>query len=103
MHFGCRGLRAMNGRARQLWPAAQTGSSTGRTFRPFHRSAEDALAAHWLVYQQQGFGYDAVMSLSTDGGASWREPFLLHVDGTDTEHGFVTLFPWQDGLSRGMA
>ena len=60
---------------------------------------DNALAAHWLVYQQQGFGYDAVMSLSTDGGGSWREPFLLHVDGTDTEHGFVTLFPWQDGLA----
>lgn len=60
---------------------------------------ESALAAHWLVYQQQGFGYDAVLSLSADGGASWREPFLLHVDGTDTEHGFATLFPWQDGLA----
>ena len=59
----------------------------------------DVLAAHWLVYQQQGFGYDAVLSMSTDGGASWREPFPLHIDGTDTEHGFVTLFPWQDGLA----
>ena len=59
----------------------------------------DVLAAHWLVYQAQGFGYDAVMSMSTDGGANWSEPFLLHADGTDTEHGFVTLFPWQDGLA----
>ena len=59
----------------------------------------DVLAAHWLVYRQQGFGYDAVLSMSTDGGASWREPFPLHIDGTDTEHGFVTLFPWQDGLA----
>lgn len=59
----------------------------------------DVLAAHWLVYQQQGFGYDAAMSISTDGGATWREPFLLHADGTDTEHGFVTLFPWQEGLA----
>ena len=59
----------------------------------------DVLAAHWLVYQAQGFGYDAVMSMSTDGGATWGEPFLLHTDGTDTEHGFVTLFPWQEGLA----
>ena len=57
------------------------------------------LAAHWLVYQAQGFGYDAVLSLSTDGGATWREPSPLHADGTDTEHGFATLFPWQDGLA----
>ncbi len=59
----------------------------------------DVLAAHWLVYQQQGFGYDAVLAMSTDGGATWGEPFPLHVDGTDTEHGFATLFPWQDGLA----
>ena len=59
----------------------------------------DALAAHWLVYQPQGFAYDAVLSLSTDGGASWGDSKLLHVDGTDTEHGFVTLFPWQDGVA----
>lgn len=59
----------------------------------------NVMAAHWLVYQQQGFGYDAVLSMSTDGGATWGEPFLLHADGTDTEHGFVTLFPWQDGLA----
>ena len=59
----------------------------------------DALAAHWLVYQQQGFGYDAMLSTSADGGRNWREPFPLHVDGTPTEHGFVTLFPWQEGFA----
>lgn len=58
----------------------------------------DVLAAHWLVYQQQGFGYDTVLAMSADGGATWSDPFPLHVDGTDTEHGFATLFPWQDGL-----
>ena len=58
----------------------------------------DTLAAHWLVYQRQGFGYDVMLSRSTDGGADWSEPFPLHVDGTPTEHGFVTLFPWQDGF-----
>ena len=59
----------------------------------------DVLAAHWLVYQQQGFGYDAVLAMSNDRGATWSEPFPLHIDGTDTEHGFATLFPWQDGLA----
>ena len=59
----------------------------------------DVLAAHWLVYQQQGFGYDVMLSTSPDGGRNWREPFPLHVDGTPTEHGFVTLFPWQDGFA----
>lgn len=59
----------------------------------------DALAAHWLVYQQHGFGYDAVLSTSSDGGLNWRNPFPLHIDGTPTEHGFVTLFPWQEGFA----
>lgn len=60
---------------------------------------EGALAAHWLVYQPRGFGYDAVLSTSSDGGANWREPFPLHIDGTPTEHGFVSLFPWREGLA----
>ena len=59
----------------------------------------DALAAHWLVYQPQGYGYDVLLSTSADGGRNWREPFPLHVDGTPTEHGFVTLFPWLDGFA----
>jgi len=55
-------------------------------------------AAHWLVTQEEGFGYDVVLSTSPDSGTSWTEPTLLHLDGTPTEHGFVTLFPWQDGV-----
>ena len=58
----------------------------------------DLWAAHWLVTQEDGFGYDVVLSTSDDAGASWSEPIPLHLDGTSTEHGFVTLFPWQDGI-----
>ena len=58
----------------------------------------DLWAAHWLVTQEDGFGYDVVLSTSDDAGASWSEPIPLHLDGTPTEHGFVTLFPWQDGI-----
>lgn len=59
----------------------------------------DLWAAHWLVTQEDGFGYDVVLSVSDDAGASWDEPFPLHLDGTPTEHGFVTLFPWQEGIA----
>ena len=53
-------------------------------------------AAHWLVRQPAGgYAYDVMVSLSTDAGATWGEPFSPHTDGTATEHGFVTLFPWQ--------
>ncbi len=67
-------------------------------------------AAHWLVRRAAGgYAYDTYVATSADAGNSWSEPFLLHDDGTDTEHGFVTLFPshgnagavWLDG--RNMA
>ena len=59
---------------------------------------EELWAAHWLVTQEDGFGYDVVLATSDDGGANWAEPIPLHLDGTPTEHGFVTLFPWQEGI-----
>ena len=56
-------------------------------------------AAHWLARQPGGaYAYDIAVSLSSDGGATWAEPFSPHDDGTPTEHGFVTLFPWADAL-----
>jgi len=55
-------------------------------------------AAHWLVKQPGGpYAYDVVMAVSGDGGDSWSDDVALHDDGTPTEHGFVSLFPWQHG------
>ncbi len=67
---------------------------------------KDLWAAHWLRYQPDSyFAYDTILALSSDGGASWQAPQMLHQDGTESEHGFVTLFPqagevgavWLDG------
>ena len=55
-------------------------------------------AAHWLVTQDEGYGYDVLLSTSRDSGMTWADPMPLHLDGTPTEHGFVTLFPWQEGI-----
>ena len=56
-------------------------------------------AAHWLVRREAGgYAYDIYASVSKDAGQSWSTPFRLHNDGTDTEHGFVTLFPYQDRI-----
>jgi len=56
-------------------------------------------AAHWLVRREAGgYAYDIHAALSDDGGDSWSESFLPHTDGTDTEHGFVTIFPDKDGI-----
>jgi hypothetical protein len=72
--------------------------------------SESLWAAHWLVRRKAGgYAYDIHASVSENAGQSWSTPFLLHSDGTDTEHGFVTLYPagdrigaiWLDG--RNMA
>jgi hypothetical protein len=52
------------------------------------------LAAHWRVAQEEDFAYDIMISVSADAGATWSEPHLLNDDGTKTEHGFVSLMPW---------
>jgi len=58
-----------------------------------------AMVAHWLARTPGGvYAYDVVLSVSEDGGKTWSEPFSPHDDGTATEHGFVSLFPRDDGF-----
>ena len=45
-----------------------------------------------------GYAYDVALSISTDAGDTWQPALSAHTDGTPTEHGFVTLFPWQDAI-----
>ncbi|MEN1928756.1 sialidase family protein [Luteimonas sp. MJ250] len=57
-----------------------------------------ALWAHWL--QKNGdapYAYDVRLSNSLDGGRSWSEPVSPHDDGTQTEHGFVSMWPQGQG------
>ncbi|CAN5639135.1 hypothetical protein BH23GEM10_BH23GEM10_17060 [soil metagenome] len=57
------------------------------------------LAAHWLQRSGPGtYAYDVMISQSADGGATWSDPVRPHGDGTQTEHGFVSLFPHGDVL-----
>ncbi len=59
----------------------------------------DTWAAHWLVLSPDSFGaYDIHMAVSRDAGATWSAPSLLNIDGTQTEHGFATLFPWGEAI-----
>lgn len=52
---------------------------------------DGVLFAHWLQKSSSGtYSYDVWMVTSTDG-KTWGKPFLLNRDGTNTEHGFVTL------------
>jgi hypothetical protein len=62
--------------------------------------------AHWL-WRNGGdtYAYEVRLSFSEDGGKTWGKPVVPHRDGTQTEHGFVTLLSeagsarvvWLDG------
>ena len=68
---------------------------------------DGSLAAHWLAKSGAGtYAYDVNIARSFDGGKTWSQPFKPHRDGTQTEHGFVSLLPagqdsftaiWLDG------
>lgn len=74
-------------------------------------SADGALWAHWLQKSAPAtYAYDVVLTRSADGGASWSKPLKVNDDGTETEHGFVSLWPdgadgigvaWLDGRHTG--
>jgi hypothetical protein len=64
------------------------------------------LVAHWLQRSGPGrYSYDVLLTWSDDAGASWTPAIRPHRDGTETEHGFVSLFAvgndlgivWLDG------
>lgn len=59
---------------------------------------DGSLAAHWLVKNGPGpFAYEVNIARSFDAGKTWSKPFVPHRDGTQTEHGFVSLFAAQGG------
>lgn len=55
--------------------------------------ADGTLVAHWL--QEDGpdpEAYRLPLSWSKDGGQTWSQPVSPHHDGTETQHGFASLF-----------
>ncbi len=76
--------------------------------------AEDGtLFAHWLQMSGEGvYSYDVRVAWSRDAGQTWSDPITPHDDGTQTEHGFVSMIPeggdrvspvWLDGRETGGA
>ncbi len=70
------------------------------------RFADGTLVAHWLqTAGQAAYAYDINLAFSRDEGESWSAPIVPHLDGTRSQHGFVTLLPreekvvavWLDG------
>jgi len=103
-------------RTGQGWTAARTVASGRDWFVNWAdvpsvlRLADGSLYAHWL--QKSGsdtYAYDVRLARSNDDGKTWAASFTPHHDGTQTEHGFASLFQmpagglglvWLDG--RGM-
>jgi hypothetical protein len=57
--------------------------------------SDGSLVAHWLVKSGEGtYAYNINIVRSTDGGETWSKPLVPHRDGTQTEHGFVSMLPW---------
>src|SRR5215510_940856 len=57
--------------------------------------SDGSLVAHWLVKSGEGtYAYNVNIARSTDGGKTWSKPIVPHRDGTQTEHGFVSVLPW---------
>jgi hypothetical protein len=57
------------------------------------RLADGSLYGHWL--QKSGpstYAYDVRLARSTDDGRTWSASLTPHHDGTQTEHGFASLF-----------
>jgi hypothetical protein len=56
---------------------------------------DGTLFAHWLAKSGPGtYAYDVRIATSRDGGKSWSSSIVPHRDGTQTEHGFVSMTPW---------
>ena len=83
------------------WSNAQTVASGTRFFinsfdvPSVHALADGTLAAHWeerLGADEDSDASKVMLSWSKDQGRTWSRPVTPHHDGTNTEHGFASLF-----------
>ena len=57
--------------------------------------------AHWLQKTGEGtYAYEVRVVRSTDRGRTWSTSIVPHTDGTETEHGFVSMVPAGDDRVR---
>ena len=72
--------------------------------------SDDHWVAHWLeMAGPLTYSYHIVMAQSFDAGRNWSRPVKPHTDDTPTEHGFVSVYPydgnaaalWLDGRKTG--
>jgi len=86
------------------WSPALT-VATGRNFFANWADVPSAVVTsrggwmvHWLEKSGPGtYAYDVMLSSSADEGRTWSVPRAINDDGTETEHGFVSLIPEKNG------
>lgn len=54
------------------------------------------LAAYLKKSGEATYAYDVNVTLSSDHGSTWTDAFVLHDDGKQAEHGFMSLMPYDD-------
>ena len=72
---------------------------------------DGTFAVQWLQESDQSsYNYDVNIALSKDDGFTWSKPLTPHQDGTQSQHGFVSMLPindttlqsvWLDGRAYG--
>lgn len=64
---------------------------------PMMAKNENGFIAHFLERSADGkFTYDVKFTTSKSTEATWEKPRILHDDGKEAEHGFVSLVPYGD-------
>ncbi|HEX4346780.1 MAG TPA: sialidase family protein [Vicinamibacterales bacterium] len=61
------------------------------------RLSDGTLVGHWLQQNGDGEVYNLRLSRSTDAGTTWTPAASPHHDGTETQHGFASLFEMPGG------
>jgi hypothetical protein len=64
-----------------------------------HRAPDGSLVVSWLQKSGPGtYAYDIMLARSADDGATWEPLGAAHRDGTQTEHGFVSMLDDPNGV-----
>jgi hypothetical protein len=88
----------------KTWSSPQTIASGNNWFvnwadYPMVSKHGKHLVAHFLEKSGDGtFAYDVKYTQSRDNGITWSTPAVLHDDGKEAEHGFVSLLPYGENF-----
>lgn len=66
---------------------------------PMIAAQDNNFVAHYLEKSgDETYAYDIKLTSSVDRGKTWTQPTILHDDGKQAEHGFVSVLPYKDNF-----